>query len=96
MKISDPRLLLNSIELDRLDKIIGHAQKPLRIGESLSYIEPGSPYGSPVGESETTQQMSQNAIGKASLANSQTNEIRRGRIQRLGDFIDTDAVRPQR
>ncbi|KAJ5124316.1 uncharacterized protein N7515_008141 [Penicillium bovifimosum] len=94
MKVFDPRPLLKSIELDRLDKIIGHAKKPPRVGESMTYIEPGGPCVSLTGKHEIKQQTSQNAEGRASLANSERNKVRRGKIQRLGDFIDTDALAP--
>lgn len=94
MKVTDPRPLLSSIELGRLDEIMGHSKKTFEIGDDLSYVEPGGLCEPPSGQ-EMEQKTERNANGEDSSAKSPANEIRRGKIQRLGDFVDTDAVSPQ-
>lgn len=91
MKVCDPRPLLNSLELGKLGEIIGYSNKNLSIGNGLSYIEPGGRCAN-TGEQEIVQETNQREKGNSFLAKPQASEIRRGKIQRLGDFVDTDAV----
>ena len=98
MKITDPRDLLKQIDLDRVKTIQGLRQRvsaaTLRSSSSLVYVEPASMEDAPAKPSVTPRVDEQitveNSITPVVAA------LRRGRIQRLGDFIDTDAVSPRR
>jgi hypothetical protein len=98
MKVTDPRDLLKQINLDRVKTIQGLRQRviaaTLRSSASLVYVEPASvedglpkPSVIPRVDEQITVENSITPLAAA---------VRRGRIQRLGDFIDTDAVSPRR
>jgi hypothetical protein len=99
MEITDPKPYLDEIDRDRLREILGYSPKDTA-RNGPTYVEPsedsteepsnavsnGNGTGSvsvgniPISESDTP------------IANSASEGIRRGKVQRLGDFIDTDAV----
>jgi hypothetical protein len=105
MKITDPRPFLDAIDQTRLREILGSS--PLdEPKKSPIYVEPGQGPSIPAATSnaEQTEQAPnispENQVQAAepqpdktpSAPLSSTPDIRQGKVQRLGDFIDTDAV----
>ena len=103
MKITDPRPFLDAIDQTRLRQILGSQPTNAR-KTSPVYIEPGqrsSAQTARVNQREKKQTLSP---GNGNLATGNpvesflpvslpdTQDIRQGRVQCLGDFIDTDAV----
>lgn len=97
MKLKDPHELLAAIDLDRWDFLRG-ASKNSGVGSAgneLKYVEP---YGSVTVDAKTTQEQQQQTesltaahpVNTTSLAVG--HEILSGKINRLGDYVDTDAV----
>lgn len=102
MRITDPRPFLDAIDQSRLKEILsqGSIDVPKK---SPVYVEPGqgaalpaaiqnaglTPKVSSTDEKPAAESPSQDKI---SIAGSITPDIKQGKIQRLGDFIDTDAV----
>jgi hypothetical protein len=100
MKITDPRELLDAIDLDQLQKFLGY--QPLGPDstipqESLQYVEP---FGADTDEQQTVagdhasheQAPQQNVETTSEDVKEAPGEVIKGRALRLGDFIDTDAV----
>jgi hypothetical protein len=96
MKITDPRKLLNQIDLTRI-KQMQSSKYDVPSAKSCApagpiYVEPAPVEDVQMRPSVTPKEDRQinieDAIKQAPTA------IRRGKIQRLGDFIDTDAVSP--
>jgi hypothetical protein len=102
MKITDPRPFLDAIDQTRLKEILGqnsiHEPK-----KSPVYVEPGQGAALPAAaqDAEPVRKVSSTDEKPAAEAPSEDRpqavgssapDIRQGKIQRLGDFIDTDAV----
>jgi hypothetical protein len=98
MQITDPKSLLDELDLDRLQAVLGRSSKTFA-KRPLTYEEPSgfkkSMNAASVQESNQTSQSSNvdPSSKDEALEPSKTYEIIRGRIHTLGDFIDTDAVR---
>ena len=94
MKVRDPKPYLDAIDRVRLRKLLGCMPKAYPKGPT--YVEPSGNGG----ESATAEvQNSTTATEAACFINSTkskipSNDIKRGKIQVLGDFIDTDALAP--
>jgi hypothetical protein len=102
MKVTNPKSFLDEIDLERVSKLLGHRSK-IKPRKFPNYVEPSGDKDSkhsddvlpstleanlastatPVTPSQT------NSISKQSLTSS---DILHGKVQILGDFIDTDAV----
>ena len=97
MEITDPKPFLDEIDRDRLREILHYRPKETT-RNGPTYVEPSA-------ASESSNKLSNgNATNVApignipadgsdtAIANTASEDIRRGKVQRLGDFIDTDAV----
>lgn len=90
MKVADPKPYLHAIDRDKLREILG--QKSKESGKGPIYVEPS-------GETDSTSIPDENAVVEdaadveSAKEESTSQDIKRGKIQVLGDFIDTDAVR---
>ncbi|KAL2011398.1 hypothetical protein VTN00DRAFT_4116 [Thermoascus crustaceus] len=92
MKIIDPQKLLDSIDLDRWQRLKG--TKPLTAPSNGSpvYVEPSGSSDSP---SDSQNPISSNTtIVEKDDIGSAGRDMLKGKVQRLGDFIDTDALAP--
>ena len=91
MKVTDPKPYLDAIDRERLRDILGQKFKD-GSGKGPIYVEPSSNGKIQASESasdETTRIRISQAEGENTSHNS-----KRGKIQVLGDFIDTDALAP--
>ncbi|KAL2002036.1 hypothetical protein VTN02DRAFT_760 [Thermoascus thermophilus] len=92
MRITDPRKLLDSIDLDRWQRLKG--TKPLTMPSNGSpvYVEPS---GSSDSQPDSQNPIPSNAtsVEKGDVG-SAGKDMLKGKVQRLGDFIDTDALAP--
>ena len=89
MTITDPALLLGTLDMTRLQVILGTDM--LQSKAPLNYIEPGiqdmrDKSASPTVDLKPKQEM----VGN----HSKLKNIIAGKVQTLGDFIDTDALAP--
>jgi 3-isopropylmalate dehydratase small subunit len=82
MIITDPTSLLDDIDLDRLHDILGTAPA---IKAPITYFEPPS-----LESAESTSSPNETPA----VASAKTGAIVSGKIQTLGDYIDTDAISP--
>lgn len=98
MKITDPRELLKQIDLDRVKQMQGLTRKLSaaisRSSGSPVFVEP-APMEDPPAKPPVVPRMDERNKIEDSIPPIGT-AIRRGKIQRLGDFIDTDAVSTRR
>lgn len=85
MRLTDPLELLSGIDMTHWNIIRGTAESPVRTSASfLTYVEPSGYHVSP----ERCDSMNQShEVRTAPSLDTIT-----GKVQRLGDFIDTDAV----
>jgi len=89
MKITNPKFLLEELDQDRLRMFLGNAV-PIHSRMPI-YKEPGGSL--PLDESnQISSEILPTAGEKSSRENKKSSEIMRGKVQVLGDFIDTDAV----
>ena len=100
MKITDPRGLLDVINPDELNRLLGY--QPMEQDEPLS--QESFHYSEPFGEDiERETAMEQTTIPQKEEKEKQSETVPRGpsedrgeliqgHVMRLGDFIDTDAV----
>lgn len=93
MKFRDPHEFLNAIDLDRWHHLRGISSPTTQPTESHpAYVEPN---GSTVEENKGGKQ-ARNKISESETSETldtiSTNDVMSGKVQRLGDFIDTDAV----
>jgi hypothetical protein len=102
MKVTNPKFFLDEIDVERLSEILGHRVKKTS-GKSPTYVEPA---GENISKTSDDVPLSTSEANPTStptpVAPSQTNgtseqtsissDILRGKVQVLGDFIDTDAV----
>jgi hypothetical protein len=94
MKITNPKPFLDELDLDRLGEMLGRSSN-WSTGKGPKYVEPnGTPISSNSNDkTQMSQQESQPNQPESYVDQSSGSaDIIRGKIQRLGDFIDTDAV----
>lgn len=101
MTITDPKPLLDAIDLSKLQEILGRKSLP---SPGLKYVEPGigeTSKSEPESDLSKPQLPSQPAKEDFQLKSHATDgednapsRIIKGRVQSLGDFIDTDALAP--
>lgn len=84
MTITDPATLLDDIDANRLQELLGtsvHATTPMK------YVEPASSTTTKAAEIQEKEQ-------PVDLSKPVVNETITGKVQTLGDLIDTDALAP--
>ena len=89
MTITDPKPLLDDIDMHRLQEILG---THVEVKAPLQYVEPASNDIRPSSTSATPLQQTDPPPYSPEAAI--TNKIICGRVKTLGDFIDTDALAP--
>ncbi|KAK1757919.1 hypothetical protein QBC47DRAFT_319632 [Echria macrotheca] len=97
MTITDPTELLDSIDLDRLAGILGREQRDIASGVQPQYVEPGE-----LAKNETTARRAAGddpsttglVVSPEEASPEKRTTIIQGKVQTLGDFIDTDALAP--
>ncbi|KKK20509.1 aconitase family protein [Aspergillus rambellii] len=95
MKVRDPQEFLDDIDLDRWHCLRGISPAPAEFHaeQGVTYVEPS---GLSVGESRSSKEKLESSLqeeGESTLSNPH-GDIMAGKVQRLGDFIDTDALAP--
>jgi hypothetical protein len=92
MKVTDPKPYLNAIDGVRLMEILGNKSK--ESGKGLIYVEPSSHGGETAVPVPDEMVMAEDATSiEPPKGESTPQDIKHGKVQVLGDFIDTDAVR---
>ncbi|KAH8660471.1 aconitase family protein [Xylariales sp. PMI_506] len=101
MMITDPKDLLEALDFERLQNILYSSSRSLKTPSTLiRYVEPGIRETCPVGTLPTSNDrihQAEKPETSSSLLDptvSPKGRIIRGRVQTLGDFIDTDALAP--
>jgi 3-isopropylmalate dehydratase small subunit len=89
MTITDPSSLLDDIDLDRLHDILGTARE---VRMPLHYVEP--PAASVPPSQKHHLESTQNSKEAVAPTRPKVSRIITGKVQTLGDFIDTDALAP--
>jgi hypothetical protein len=90
MKVTSPRECLKGIDPQRLKQLLSKSGDFEMKGEpSIKYVEPAD---APRTHSKQSS-IHSDAMGDSTSQSSMNEEIN-GKIQRLGDFVDTDAVSP--
>ncbi len=91
MEVTSPRDYLKGIDPQRLKQLLSKSEDTKMQDEpSIEYVEPAD---TPDGHSERSDSINNNTKSGVT-SQSSPNEEFNGRIQRLGDFVDTDAVSP--
>ena len=85
MKIADPRPLLARVAPERFDKLLGRA--PAR---ALPEVRPGEPEVAAAAAAPAAA----GAAAGARAGAGEAGQVVRGRVQRFGDHVDTDAIIP--
>jgi hypothetical protein len=101
MKVTNPKSFLDEIDVERLNEILGHRTKQTPC-KSPTYVEPAgdnisktSDDASPsTSEANPTPTPTPSQTNGTSEQTSISSDILCGKVQVLGDFIDTDAVSP--
>jgi hypothetical protein len=102
MKVTNPKFFLDEIDVERLSEILGHRAKKTS-GKSPTYVEPTGdnvsqtsddfpPSTSEANPTSTPKPVGPSQTNGISGQTSISSDILRGKVQVLGDFIDTDAV----
>jgi 3-isopropylmalate dehydratase small subunit len=87
MEVTDPQPLLDEIDLKRLEELLG---KTPEASSSVTYVHPGFE----LRQAESSQSIEEETtVPTKSVADNKTSTIH-GKVQVLGDFIDTDALAP--
>ena len=94
MTITNPGPLLDSIEIDYLYKCLGQQSKSIDDSQQQGGIIYSEPFGNPNDGSKVQQDKEANRAPEDDfVSNSQHKQDQlHGKVLRLGDFIDTDAV----
>lgn len=96
MKLTDPHNLLSKIDLGRWHDITGtsaHSDALTPVSEMPYMHPPCSTNAGSDGEKPRVDDPSKQSGEEHQTESSSAKEVLKGKIQRLGDFIDTDAVR---
>lgn len=89
METTDPRALLGMINLDELKHLLDGGRTEARV-QSINYVHPASETISPT----TSQAEPVQANGQDEPGSGLVSPTIHGMVQKLGDFIDTDALAP--
>ncbi|KAF2098861.1 aconitase family protein [Rhizodiscina lignyota] len=90
MEITDPKPLLDEVDIARLESILG--RKPSGATE-VKYVEPGTAAKEPGSERGEKFQATLPTSVTADTSSSENNVVK-GKVITLGDFVDTDAIIP--
>lgn len=105
MAVTNPQHFIDQIPAERWEMMTGRGSlKGISSGQEPNWVEPASPGEAATNEGGVDANLLATSISQASDINkTETNEsvkndgnadtIIRGKVQRLGDFVDTDAVR---
>jgi 3-isopropylmalate dehydratase small subunit len=91
MAITDPTSLLDDIDLERLQEILGGRADAKN---QPRYVEPSTQRTEPKHIPAATPPQQQGLVPESPLESSKPSKTIRGKVQTLGDFIDTDALAP--
>jgi hypothetical protein len=95
MKLTDPHFLLDAIDLEQWDSLRAISKSPITKETGLVYVEPSGLHTVSVGDEgkriENVPGLSENENATKQDAVISEN-ILKGKANKLGDFIDTDAV----
>jgi hypothetical protein len=89
MKAADPTMLIERINIERWNKLRQHQQTEDTKAAAIAYVEPAGETEQAHGSLETDEDESPHT--KPPGMTSSDNIV--GKVQRLGDMVDTDAVR---
>jgi 3-isopropylmalate dehydratase small subunit len=87
MEIIDPQALLDEINLERLEELLGTKTRP---SSGITYVHPGFE----LRRLEGTECIGEEATTSTRSVEDDTMSTIYGKVQVLGDFIDTDALAP--
>lgn len=98
MKLTDPHKLLEALDMNRwkhLRRATSHSNEAYT-NDCITYVEPTGGFG-PASEMRKNMQTGEDTGENWKPGQKDINNLRplAGKIQRLGDFINTDAVSPQ-
>ena len=91
MAITDPGPMLKEIDVARLEDILGGSELQLR--ETVDYVEPGSQEPEAISSLNGKSAPEETSQAAPTESAKPTTKIV-GKVQTLGDFIDTDALAP--
>ncbi|PYH63378.1 aconitase family protein [Aspergillus vadensis CBS 113365] len=94
MKLKDPHEFLETIDLERWHTLRGITVSATdSTQEHISYMEPS---GSATAETKNAgpTDVKSSEVDTSETADSSSSDVMTGKVQRLGDFIDTDALAP--
>ncbi|UKZ95721.1 uncharacterized protein TrAFT101_010537 [Trichoderma asperellum] len=106
MAVTNPQHFIDQIPAERWEMMTGRGSlKGISSGQEPNWVEPASPGEGATNEGGVDANLLATSISQASDINkTETNEsvkndgnadtIIRGKVQRLGDFVDTDALAP--
>lgn len=92
MKLKDPHEFLATIDLERWHTLRGISVSATdTTQDQISYMEPSSSATAETKNAGPTDVKS-SEVDTSETADSSSSDVMTGKVQRLGDFIDTDAV----
>ncbi|KAJ5584783.1 aconitase family protein [Penicillium hispanicum] len=97
MKLTDPHDLLGKIDLSRWNSLRGIFKDSGKAKEAkgVAYVEPNCvPQSSSDAAPAANHPQTSPLVSSKNSANSGPAELLRGKVQQLGDFVDTDALAP--
>ena len=94
MIITDPAPLLEGMDMVRLQEILCANSLELESSRALRYVEPGARSTPDPATHSSILYKPQNEEKTSHSKSSVSNKIITGKVQTLGDFIDTDALAP--
>lgn len=89
MKASDPTSLIEQINLERWNQLRRYKPVDKTLKSGIAYVEPAGSAEEGIGDTAGVEQGAETII--TSSTNKSANII--GKVQKLGDMVDTDAVR---
>lgn len=92
MKLKDPHEFLETIDLERWHTLRGFSMSAIdSTQDHISYMEPSGSATAEIKNAGSTDVKS-SEVDTSETADSSSSDVMTGKVQRLGDFIDTDAV----
>lgn len=92
MKLKDPHEFLETIDLERWHTLRGFSVSAADSAQNhISYVEPSGSATAEIKNAGSTDVLS-SEVDTSETADSSSSDVMTGKVQRLGDFIDTDAV----
>ncbi|GLA95038.1 hypothetical protein AtubIFM57143_002033 [Aspergillus tubingensis] len=94
MKLKDPHEFLETIDLERWHTLRGFSMSAIdSTQDHISYMEPSGSATAEIKNAGSTDVKS-SEVDTSETADSSSSDVMTGKVQRLGDFIDTDALAP--